>query len=130
MSGQLKAFLDRMFCYASDSYPDVVRVVEAMSEKQVAAVLSAEESNFSARIGNTPQLSELCRYLHHELVSVVGGIGNSRSEDSNDPSESLISARILGHRLFEIRPTDYQLDTDRPKRVWQDGLHPYPAYWR
>lgn len=130
MSGQLKAFLDRMFCYASDSYPDVARVMEAMPGKRVAAVLSAEESNFSARLGITTQLSELCRYLHHELVSIVVGIGNSRSEVRNDPSEPLESARILGQRLFEIRPTDYQLDSVRPKRIWQDGPHPYPAYWR
>ena len=130
MSAQLKAFLDRMFCFASDSYPDVARVLDGMPGKRVAAVLSAEESNFSARLGITTQLSELCRYLHHELVGIVVGIGNSRSEVRDDPSEPLESARTLGQRLFDIRPTDYQIDTDRPKRVWQDGPYPYPAYWR
>lgn len=130
MSGQLKSFLDRMFCYVSNSYPDVERIVEALPGKRAAAVLSAEESNFSARLAITTQLGELCRYLHHDLVGIVVGIGNSRSEVAKDPADPLASARILGERLFDIRVTDYQLDTERSARVWGETLRPFPAQWR
>lgn len=130
ISGCLKSFLDRMFCYVSDSYPDVERVANAIPGKRAAAVLSAEETNFSARLAITTQLSEMCRYLHHEFVGVVVGIGNSRGELRNDPNEPLKSARELGERMFMLRSTDYQLDTDRPKRVWNGKTDIFPAFWR
>lgn len=130
LSAQLKAFLDRMFCYIAEAYPGSAAVVDAIPGKRAAAVLSAEESNFPARLGITTQLGELCRYLHHDLVGVVVGIGNSRSEVAEDPTDPLASARLLGQRLFEIRTTDYQIDTDRPKRVWSETPRLFPAHWR
>lgn len=130
MSGCLKSFLDRMFCYVSDSYPDVERVVNAIPGKRAAAVLSAEETNFSARLAIVTQLSEMCRYLHHEFVGVVVGIGNSRGELRNDPNDPLKSARELGERMFLLKSTDYQLDTERPKRIWNGNTDVLPARWR
>lgn len=130
ISARLKAFLDRMFCYVSDSYPDVERVVNAVPGKLAAAVLSAEETNFAARLAITTQLGEMCRYLHHEFVGVVVGIGNSRGELRSDPNEPLRSARELGERMFQLRSTDYQLDTERPKRIWDGDTDVFPAFWR
>lgn len=130
ISGCLKTFLDRMFCYVSDSYPDVERVANAIPGKRAAAVLSAEETNLAARLAITTQLSEMCRYLHHEFVGVVVGIGNTRGELRKDPNEPLESARELGARMFQLRSTDYQLDTDRPKRIWDGETDVFPAYWR
>jgi len=130
ISAQLKAFLDRMFCYIAGSYPDAERVAADLAGKRAALLLSAEESNFAARLGITNQISEMCRYLHHDLVGIVVGIGNSRSEVGDDPAAPRDSAQELGRRLFDIRQTDYQLDTDRPKRVWGDGERRFPAQWR
>lgn len=129
ISGMLKTFIDRIFCYISNSYPDNERVATALQWKRAALLLSAEESNFSARLAIVQQMQELCRYLHHSLVGIVTGIGNSRSEVRADPSAPLAAAHDLGGRLFEIQATDYQLDTDRPGRVWADGA-PFPGYWR
>jgi multimeric flavodoxin WrbA len=129
VSGMLKTFLDRMFCYVAASYPDSARVAAALQWKRVALVLSAEESNFSARLAIVQQMQELSRYLHHSLVGIVTGIGNRRGEVRDDPSAPLAAAHDLGRRLFEIRATDYQLDTDRPGSVWAGG-GPCPAYWR
>src|SRR5258708_1396434 len=44
MSSQLKAFLDRMFCYIAASYPQSTSVVEQMMGKRVGLVLSSEET--------------------------------------------------------------------------------------
>ncbi len=128
-SGILKTFIDRLFCYIAFSYPDSERVAERLQWKRAALLLSAEESNFSARLAIVQQMQELCRYLHHPLVGIVTGIGNKRGDVERDPNEALANARQLGERLFEIEVTDYQLDTERPSSVWQDGL-PYPGYWR
>ncbi|KAA3621063.1 MAG: flavodoxin family protein [Proteobacteria bacterium] len=130
ISAQLKAFIDRMFCYVAQAYPDSGNVVEAISGKRAALLLSAEESNLSARLGITAQMSELCRYLRHDLVGVVTGIGNTRSEVSRDPADPLASARTLGIRLFDTKATDYRIDTDRPKSVWSAKPVEFPASWR
>ncbi|MCP4328589.1 MAG: flavodoxin family protein [Alphaproteobacteria bacterium] len=130
ISAQLKAFLDRTFCYVAASYPDAERVAAAIPGKRAALLLSAEESNFAARLGITTQMSEMCRYLHHDFVGIVVGIGNSRSEVGDDPGDPLESARALGARLFDIRQTDYQLDTARSPRVWDGNNDPFPAQWR
>lgn len=129
VTGMLKTFVDRIFCYISYSYPDSERVAEALQWKRAALLLSAEESNFSARLAIVQQMQETCRYLHHSLVGIVTGIGNRRGDVRDDPNRPLEAAGELGARLFDIRVTDYQLDTDRPAGVWQDG-RPYPGYWR
>lgn len=128
-SGMLKTFIDRMFCYIAFSYPGSEEVVEQLQWKRVALLLSAEESNFSARLAIVQQMQELCRYLHHSLVGIVTGIGNKRGDVDHDPNEALVNARDLGGRLFEIEATDYQLDTERPGSVWREG-QAYPGYWR
>ena len=51
-------------------------------------------------------------------VGVVVGNGNSRGEIVRDPSDPLSCARDLGAWLFDIRVTDYRLDTVRSNRVW------------
>ena len=59
--------------------------------------------------------------MHWELVGVVHGIGNSRGEVARDPAVPLDAARELGRRLFELRSTDYRIDTERPDAVWGSG---------
>lgn len=129
MSAGLKNVLDRMFCYYANSYPDHEQVHRQLMGKRLALVLSSEETNLSARLAIVHQVQEICRYLHYNFVGVVTGIGNSTGEVRNDPNQPLVHARELGRRLFEIRETDYQMDTVRPSRVWDDtGV--YPSFWR
>lgn len=128
-SGMLKTFIDRLFCYIAFSYPEADEVAERIMRKRAALLLSAEESNFSARLAIVQQMQELCRYLHHSLVGIVTGIGNKRGDVDEDPAAALEQARQLGARLFEIEATDYQLDTERPGSVWSDG-RAYPGTWR
>lgn len=130
MSGLLKTFLDRMFCYIAVSHPDNAAIRERLARKRLVLVLSAEESNFAARLGIVHQVQELCRYLHFQFVGVVTGIGNSTGEASDDPNEPLGSARELGRRLFTTVETDYKLDTDRPGQVWAADRSRFPASWR
>ncbi len=130
ISGQLKAFLDRMFCYLSDAWPGVEDAIAKVQGKRVAVVLSAEESNLPARLGIASQFGELCRYLDHALVGMVVGIGNTRTEVLKDPLDPAAAARELGAQIFEIEATDYQLKTERTKRIWEAGAPPYPGRWR
>jgi multimeric flavodoxin WrbA len=130
MSGHLKNFLDRLFCYFAVSYPDHEAVQRALRGKRIALILSAEENNLSARLGILQSVQELCRYLHWSLVGVVTGIGNSTGEVVDDPSAPQSHARDLGRRLFDIVETDYKADTVRSPRVWSDGNGAYPTTWR
>ncbi len=91
VTGMLKTFIDRIFCYIAYSYPDCERVAEAVQWKRAALVLSAEESNFSARLAIVQQMQEVCRYLHHSLVGIVSGIGNRRGDVRDDPNRPLES---------------------------------------
>ncbi len=130
MSGHLKNFFDRMFCYFALSYPDHEAVHRGLYGKRVALVLSAEENNLSARLGIVQTIQELCRYLHWSMVGVVTGIGNSTGEVIDDPAAPLHHARDLGRRIFDVQETDYKGDTPRSPRVWHDGNRSYPTTWR
>ena len=130
VSGHLKNFFDRMFCYISEECPEAERVMSELVGKRAALVISAEESNFSARLAVVQQMQELCRYLHHTLVGVVVGTGNTRGEVRDDPTEPMVWARELGQRLFLIRTTDYQLDSDRAAAVWGGPERLPPGHWR
>ena len=120
MAGTLKSFLDRTFCYISEPYPEHERVIAGLSGKRIALLIASEEAYPGGRIGLTQQTQELARYMHWELVGVVHGIGNSRGEVTRDPAAPLDAARELGRRLFELRSTDYRIDTERPDAVWGD----------
>jgi multimeric flavodoxin WrbA len=120
MSGTLKTFFDRMFCYIAHSYPASDHVVERLSGKRTAAVISSEETYLGACLGVIHQLQEMSRYLHHEFAGVVTGIGNRRGDVRRDPAGPLAAARALGGRLFELRVTDYRIDTDRPASTWAE----------
>ncbi|KWX57152.1 flavodoxin family protein [Mycobacterium sp. NAZ190054] len=120
MPGRLKTVFDRLFCYTANSAPQQDRVVEGIVGKKVGVLISCEESYLGATQGVIAQFQELTRYLHQDFVGVVVGNGNSRGEIIRDPSDPLARARDLGARLFDIRVTDYRLDTVRSTKVW-DG---------
>jgi hypothetical protein len=66
-------------------------------------------------------VQEYARYTHSQFVGTVAGYGNRRGDVRRDPSDPLRRARELGARLFELRSTDYRIDTERPGSVWQDA---------
>ncbi len=118
VSGQLKTFFDRMFCYIAASYPDNERVIGSLIGKQLALLLSSEESYTGASLGVLHEIQEYARYTHSALVGVVQGFGNKRGDVLRDPGDPTGRARELGRRLFEIRTTDYRIDTPRGASVW------------
>jgi multimeric flavodoxin WrbA len=119
MPGRLKTVFDRLFCYTANSSPMQERVIKAIMGKKVGVVISCEESYLGATQPVITQFQELTRYLRQDLVGVVIGNGNSRGEIVRDPGDPLCCAFDLGARLFEIRVTDYRLDTVRSNRVWE-----------
>lgn len=119
MSGILKTFLDRLFCFSAESFPGSDEVNPALMGKRAAALISAEESDLGARLPLLGHLQELCRYLHHDFAGAVVGVGNRRGEVAADPERPLDAAHRLGMRLFEARVTDYRLDTKRSSTVWE-----------
>lgn len=120
MSGQLKTFLDRMFCYIAASYPDADRVVAGLTRKRVGLVLSSEETYYGASAGILHQVQEYSRYTNSEFVGVVSGYGNRRGDVRSDPADPIERARELGRRLADARYTDYRIDTVRHPSVWQE----------
>ena len=129
ISGILKTFFDRMFCYISLSEPASDRVVERLQWKRNVPLLSAEESNFSARLAIMQQMQEMARYLNHMFVGEVPGIGNRRGDVDSDPNQPIAAARELARNLFSVNATDYKLDTARSGSVWADDPGT-PASWR
>lgn len=118
MSGQLKIFIDRIFCYVKSDYPDWESVRDRLIGKRMVVAVSSEESYPGAIASVTAQMQEFARYLHSELVGIVRGTGNTRGEVERDPARPLDQARDLGSRLFDERSTDYRIDTQRSGVVW------------
>jgi multimeric flavodoxin WrbA/GNAT superfamily N-acetyltransferase len=118
MAATLKNFFDRLVCYISASYPRREAVVSGLRQKRVALLLASEERYPTAGLAVISQLQELSRYLHHEFVGVVNGIGNTRGEVRFDPADPVDAASKLGATIFELRHTDYNLDATRPNAVW------------
>jgi multimeric flavodoxin WrbA len=121
MPGRLKTVFDRLFCYTANSAPQQAQVVDGIMGKKVGVLISCEESYLGATQGMIAQFQELTRYLNQDLVGVVVGNGNSRGEIVRDPTDPLSCAHDLGARLFDIRVTDYRLDTARSNRVWDQA---------
>jgi multimeric flavodoxin WrbA len=118
MSGQLKTFFDRIFCYIAASNPNSAAVIEHLCHKRIALVLSSEESYVGAPLGVLHQLQEYSRYTHSTFVGVVHGIGNCRGEVRQDPGDPMSCARQLGQCLFDRQISDYRIDTPRASSVW------------
>jgi len=117
----LKNFFDRMVCYLAASHPDSAALADALSAKRSALLLSSEERYATAALGVVAQLQEMSRYLGHELVAVVQGIGNKRGEVTYDPADPLAASRRLGRELFELHHSDYRIDSVRPNTVWSQA---------
>ena len=121
MSSWMKAFLDRFFCFTTASAPGHDEIRGRIVAKKAVLVMSAEERYPASVAGVVHQVQELSRYLHHELVGVVVGVGNSRGEVVRDPADPVARARELGARLVDARGTDYRVETVRSNRVWSEA---------
>ena len=121
VSGQLKTFFDRMFCYIAASHPENEKVAADLVGKRLALVLSSEESYTGASLGILHEIQEYARYTHSPFVGFVQGIGNKRGDVLRDPGDPAGRARELGRQLFSLRSTDYRLDTPRAGSVWADA---------
>lgn len=117
-AGQLKVFLDRLFCYIAASEPEADTFVQGLMGKRIALMIASEESYPGAPLAVIHELQEYARYTHSDLVGIVQGIGNKRRDVLQDPSDPLGRARDMGCRLAELRTTDYRLDTERPASTW------------
>ena len=118
VSGILKTFLDRMFCYTAASYPGSCTITRKLQGKKMVLLLSSEESYPGAELGIVHQFQEFARYTRSTLIGVVRGIGNRRGEVARDPRKPLEAARQLGRTVGSLHYSDYFLDSVRPSTVW------------
>ena len=89
VSGQLKTFLDRLFCYIAASEPESELFVRGLIDKRMALLVASEESYPGAPLGVIHEIQEYSRYMHSPLVGVVQGIGNKRGDVRRDPGDPL-----------------------------------------
>jgi multimeric flavodoxin WrbA len=118
ISGQLKTFFDRLFCFIAASEPEADRFVAGLIGKRLGLVISSEETYPGASLGVVHQIQEYARYMRSDFVGLVRGIGNKRGDVLRDPADPIAAARELGRTLFERPSTDYRLDTERPGSTW------------
>ncbi|MEO0448116.1 MAG: flavodoxin family protein [Verrucomicrobiota bacterium] len=121
VSGQVKTFLDRTFCYYAASYPQSDTVVSGMCGKRIGLLISSEETFPTAPAGVIHQMQEFSRYTRSHFVGVVQGIGNKRGDVLRDPCRPCERARDLGRTFFSQHLSDYQIDTPRPGSVWAES---------
>jgi multimeric flavodoxin WrbA len=117
-SAQLKAFLDRTFCYYASSYPRSQEVISGMQGKRIGLVLTSEETFPMVSGAVICQIQEFSRYTRSTFVGVVHGYGNARGDVLRDPNEPIKAARRFGNEFFTRHATDYQIDTVRSPRMW------------
>jgi multimeric flavodoxin WrbA len=118
ISGQLKTFFDRLFCFIAASEPEADRFVAGLIGKRLGLVISSEETYPGASLGVVHQIQEYARYMRSDFAGLVRGIGNKRGDVLRDPAGPIAAARELGRTLFERPSTDYRLDTERPGSTW------------
>jgi multimeric flavodoxin WrbA len=118
VSGQLKTFFDRLFCFIAASEPESELFVQGLLHKRLALLMSGEETYPGATLALIHQLQEFARYTHSGFAGYVCGIGNKRGDVLRDPQDPIGAARELGRTLFERVTTDYRLDVERPGSTW------------
>ena len=118
VSGQLKTFFDRIFCFIAASEPENELFVKGLVGKRLALLMSGEESYPGAMLALVHEIQEFSRYTHSGFVGYVCGIGNKRGDVLRDPEDPIGAARRLGRTLFERVATDYRIDTERPGSTW------------
>jgi multimeric flavodoxin WrbA len=119
VSGQLKTFFDRMFCFIAASQPNSEHFVRGLCGKRLGVLIASEETYPGAALAVIHQMQEYARYTHSSLVGVVRGIGNSRGDVELDPSNPVEAARDLGRTLALRHSSDYRIDTGRPTSTWR-----------
>jgi multimeric flavodoxin WrbA len=118
VSGQLKSYFDRMFCFIAASEPESEMFVNGVIGKRLGLLISGEETYPGAMLALVHQIQEFARYTHSDFVGYVCGVGNKRGDVLNDPQEPIGAARDLGRTLFDRLATDYRIDTERPGSTW------------
>lgn len=118
MTGRLKTFFDRIFCFTSDSAPDGSVHAQSLPNKQIGLLVSCEETYPGATLSLITQFQELMRYNRQHFVGYCVGVANSRGEIIHDPADPIASARALGRRIMDLTETDYRFDSERENNVW------------
>ncbi|MGH8083089.1 MAG: flavodoxin family protein [Lysobacter sp.] len=113
MSGQAKAFFDRMFCYFAKSHEGSAQVRERIKRKRVALLTASEEIYPGIALGIVHQLQEYARYTHSQFIGAVHGWGNGRGEVAHDPQGTMAAAEALGRQFFERPYLDLHMDAVR-----------------
>jgi multimeric flavodoxin WrbA len=118
VSGQLKTFFDRMFCFIAASEPESEMFVRGVTGKRLGLLMSGEETYPGAMLALVHEIQEYARYTQSGFAGYVCGVGNKRGDVRLDPQDPLGAARDLGRTLFERVTTDYRIDTERPGSTW------------
>lgn len=120
MTGQLKTFFDRIFCYIAASHPHSARNIRGLMHKRIGLLLSGEETYPGAELGIVHQIQEYARYTRSAFVGVVRGVGNRRGDVLKDPANPIERSRLLGAGLLHRMYTDYRVDIVREASVWRN----------
>ena len=118
VSGQLKTYFDRMFCFIAASEPESEMFVNGVVGKRLALLMSGEETYPGAMLGAGPRDPGI-RPLH------ALGLRGLRVRDRQQAWRRVPGpggpdrrgARPRPHAV-RARGTDYRIDTERPGSTW------------
>lgn len=113
-SGIVKIFIDRWFCYISESYPNYRKVIDGMRGKKTILAVACEESGHMVSSYLVEMISETLRYMKMQFIAVVIG-DHSVSRGQVKLNESAMSrAYWVGSHLDELEQRKFDIDSERP----------------
>ena len=77
VSGQLKTFFDRLFCFIAASEPDAELFVAGLTHKRLGLVVSSEETYPGAVLALVHEIQEYARYTHSDWSPSYAGSATS-----------------------------------------------------
>lgn len=113
-SGILKNFIDRWFCYISDSYPHHREVIDGMRGRKVVLVVACEETGHLVSNYLVGMISEVLRYMRMQFIAVVIGDHSARRGYVRLNERAMRQAYSVGEHLDELEQRKYYVDSERP----------------
>lgn len=116
-SGQLKIFLDRWFCYISDSYPKCEEFIAGMKGKKVVLAIACEENWPGLNNNLIGMVVQTLDYMAMQLLAVVIGDGAGPRGEVLKNERAMKDAYSIGSNIERLQQVKMNIASRRPLSV-------------